>query len=124
VQTFFFFVVAIDIGEREFESAEAAGEFVSQVARSLFTEGDRVRLEVKQGPDGRYHGRQDTVFASETDYWTKFTWFDGLKWWLDPGELRFIFVKTSPELGRTPLVGRKHQRFWFRMYENQPQREE
>ncbi len=124
VQTFFFFVVAIDIGEREFESAEAAGEFVSQVAKSLFTEGDRVRLEVKQGPDGRYHGRQDTVWADAEDAWTKRTWFDTLKWWLDPGELRLIFVKTYPEYGRFPYPGRRSNRFWFRMYETQPQREE
>lgn len=106
-------VVVIDVRDREFDSAEAAAGFVSQVAKALFTEGDRAHMAVVQAPTGGFHGRQVTVWATAEEGRARHTWFDGLHWWLDHGELVMAFTKTYPGSRRVTYAGKAFDLYWF-----------
>ncbi|MBP8954000.1 MAG: hypothetical protein KBI47_16505 [Armatimonadetes bacterium] len=113
VQTFFFFVVAVDTGDATFGSPQAAGDFVSQLAGSLFTEGRRIELTTEEGQPGRFHGRQNTEWSDFEEAMAKRTWLDTLEWWLDPGQLLLVFIKTYPGYSRFPYMRADLNREWF-----------
>ena len=102
-QTLCVFSLVVEGGERD----------VNAVARRLFKQSERIRLEVS-GTDGAFsYGAQRTPIEGEPR-----DWMSHLRWWANCERLGFLTLKKSETPGRG-MTGwdAELNRYWFRAFQ-------